>query len=238
MNESRSVVVTGTSSGLGKVIAQRLASEGYLVIGVARRPMSERDIGAGYQHHLYDFENTKDIKSLVDTIVDSHGWPFALVNSAATGSDGVLPTMHNSDIERTIAVNLTAPILLTKYLSRGMLDARQGRIVNITSVVASTGYRGLSVYASTKAGLEGFTRSLARDLGRRQITVNCVAPGFMHTEMTESLGSEALSTITRRSPLGRLPEPTSVAALTSFLLGPAGADISGSVFTVDAGNSA
>jgi len=238
MSDMKSVVVTGTSSGLGKVIAQQLSSEGYRVIGIARREVAETEIGAGYSHHSFDFADTDGIKSLTETIVEADGWPYALVNSAAMGADGVLPTMHNSAIEQTIAVNLTAPILLTKYLSRGMLDAREGRIVNVTSVVAATGYRGLSVYASTKAGLEGFTRSLARDLGRRQITVNCVAPGFMHTAMTESLGTDALSTITRRSPLGRLPKTTSVAAMTSFLLGPAGADISGSVFTVDAGNSA
>lgn len=238
MSAKKVVVVTGTSSGLGLETARRLTAEGYEVVGVARRTVTPEEIGGAYSHFSYDFSDTAGIKSLVDAIVAAHGWPYALVNSAATGADGVLPTMHNSDIERTIAVNLTAPILLTKYLSRGMLDARAGRIVNVTSVVASTGYRGLSVYASTKAGLEGFSRSLARDLGRRQITVNCVAPGFMHTEMTESLGADALAVITRRSPLGRLPEASSVASTISFLLGPAGADISGAVFTIDAGNTA
>lgn len=238
MSKKLVVVVTGTSSGLGLETARLLASEGYSVVGVARRAVDPADVGGEYSHFTFDFAETAGIKLLVDKIVASHGWAYALINSAATGADGVLPTMHNSEIERTIAVNLTAPILLTKYLSRGMLDARAGRIVNVTSVVASTGYRGLSVYASTKAGLEGFTRSLARDLGRRQITVNCVAPGFMHTEMTESLGSDSIDIITRRSPLGRLPEASSVAAAISFLLGPAGADISGAVFTIDAGNSA
>jgi 3-oxoacyl-[acyl-carrier protein] reductase len=238
MSANKVVVVTGTSSGLGAEVARLLTSEGYAVVGVARRDVKADDIGRNYHHYRFDFADIDGIKALTEEIVADHGWPYALVNGAAVGSDGVLPTMHASEISHTIAVNLTAPITLTKYLTRGMLDARAGRVVNISSVVASTGYRGLSVYASTKAGLEGFSRSLARDIGRRGITVNCVAPGFMDTAMTESLGADALASITRRSALGRLAETSSVAAMVSFLLGPAGADISGSIFTVDAGNTA
>lgn len=238
MSEKKVVVVTGTSSGLGAETARLLGSEGYVVVGVARRDVEPTNIGGDYHHFRFDFANVDGVKELTDLIVAEHGWPYALVNCAAVGDDGVLPTMHASEISRMIAINLTAPITLTKYLSRGMLDAREGRIVNVSSVVASTGYRGLSVYASTKAGLEGFSRSLARDLGRRGVTVNCVAPGFMKTEMTDSLGDDALASITRRSALGRLPDVTSVAAMIAFLLGPAGADISGGVFTVDAGNTA
>jgi 3-oxoacyl-[acyl-carrier protein] reductase len=229
------VVVTGTSSGLGADIARTLMAKGYTVVGVSRR---EVKLGEGYTHFCYDFSETAGIKKLADDIIAEHGWPYALVNSAAVGSDGVLPTMHNSEIERTITVNLTAPIMFTKYLTRGMLDARAGRIVNVSSIVASTGYRGLSVYASTKAGLEGFTRSLARDLGRRNITVNAIAPGFMDTEMTASMGKDALQTITRRSPLGRLPGTESVSAMVVHLLGEHGGDITGTVLTIDAGNSA
>ena len=236
--EDRLVVVTGTSSGLGADIARRLTGEGYRVVGVSRRPVEPSEIGGSYAHLEYDFADTAGIKGLTERIVAEHGWPYGLVNCAAVGADGVLPTMHSSEIERTLAVNLTAPIILTKYLTRGMLDAREGRVVNISSVVASTGYRGLSVYAATKAGLEGFTRSLARDLGRRKITVNCVAPGFMDTEMTSGMGADALATITRRSPLGVLPSPSSVSAMVSHLLGPHGADITGTVMTIDAGNSA
>jgi 3-oxoacyl-[acyl-carrier protein] reductase len=238
VSANKVVVVTGSSSGLGSEVARLLTSEGYEVVGVARRDVDTSDIGAGYSHHQFDFADLDGIKALTERIVAKHGWPYALINCAAVGADGVLPTMHASEIASTIAVNLTAPITLTKYLSRGMLDARAGRIVNITSVVASTGYRGLSVYASTKAGMEGFSRSLARDIGRRGVTVNCVAPGFMDTAMTESLGEDALASIKRRSALGRLAETSSVAAMVSFLLGPAGADISGSIFTVDAGNTA
>lgn len=238
MSDRKYVVVTGTSSGLGMETARLLIAQGYDVIGIARRVVTASMIGEGYRHYSFDFANTDQIQGLASRIVSDHGWPFALVNGAAVGSDGLLLTMHNTEIEKTIAINLTAPILLTKYLSRGMVDAREGRIVNITSVVASTGYRGLSVYAATKAGLEGFTRSLARDIGRRSVTVNCIAPGFMHTEMTRGLGEDALATISRRSALGKLADPASVASAISLLLSEAGADITGTVITVDAGNTA
>jgi len=232
------IVVTGTSSGLGAEIACTLTGKGYRVVGVSRREVQAIDIGGDYSHLQFDFEDVAGIKALTQDIVAQHGWPFALVNCAAVGTDGVLPTMHGSDIERTIAVNLTAPITLTKFLSRGMIDARAGRIVNISSIVASTGYRGLSVYAATKAGLEGFTRSLARDLGRRQVTVNSIAPGFMNTEMTAAMTPGALATVTRRSPLGRLADASSVASMVLHLVGDAGMDITGTVITIDAGNSA
>lgn len=231
----KTVVVTGSSSGVGLETATVLLAEGYRVIGVARRVV---ELGANYTHISFDFADTQGIKSLVDGIVAQHGWPYALVNCAAIGTSGVLPTLHNSDIERTIAVNLTAPIELTKYLTRGMLDAREGRVITITSIVASTGYRGLSVYAATKAGLEGFTRSLSRDLGRRGITVNCIAPGYMETGMTSEMDEASLATIVRRSPLGRMPSVSSVASMVGYLLGPAGADITGTVITIDTGNSA
>ena len=232
------VVVTGTSSGLGAEIARELTACGYRVVGISRRDVDPATIGGEYSHIQFDFADAAGIRALTETLIETHGWPYGLVNSAAVGTDGVLPTLHNSQIESTIAVNLTAPIILTKYLSRGMIDARAGRIVNISSIVASTGYRGLAVYAATKAGLEGFTRSLARDLGRRGITVNSVAPGFMETEMTAKMSDKALATITRRSPLGRLPLASSVAAMVTHLMGPAGADITGTVVTIDAGNSA
>lgn len=229
------VVVTGTSSGLGAAIADALVAADYQVLGISRRAVPARE---GYAHRTYDLADLDGIHDLATGIVAEHGVPYALINCAAVGTDGVLPTLHNSDIERTITLNLTSPILLTKYLSRGMLDRRRGRIINITSIVASTGFRGLSVYGAAKAGLEGFTRSLARDLGRRQITVNAIAPGFMHTEMTARVADDQLSSITRRSPLGRLAGPSAVTAAVLMLLGPAGDDITGSVVTVDAGSTA
>jgi 3-oxoacyl-[acyl-carrier protein] reductase len=146
--------------------------------------------------------------------------------------------MHNREIEQLLRVNVTSPIVLSKYLCRPMLAERRGRIVSISSIVARTGYRGLSVYAATKAALEGFTRSLARDLGPRGVTVNCVAPGFVDTEMTAVLAGESLDRIRRRSALGRFPDPDEIAAAVEYLLAPASAGITGTVLTVDAGNSA
>ena len=127
--------------------------------------------------------------------------------------------MHQKDIDRVVRTNLIGPITLTKYFIRPMLSKGEGRIVNISSIIASTGFHGLSVYAATKAGLEGFTRSLSREAGKRKVTVNCVAPGYMETEMTAGLQGEKLESVRRRAPLG-LPKPAQVAAAVSYLLRP------------------
>jgi 3-oxoacyl-[acyl-carrier protein] reductase len=145
--------------------------------------------------------------------------------------------MHQSDIDRVMATNLTGPIVFTKYISRSMLSRGEGRIVNISSIIASTGFHGLSVYAATKAGLEGFTRSLSREIGKLGLTVNCVAPGYMETEMTEGLQGGKLDSIRRRAPLG-LPRVEDAAGAVSYLLGPDAARVTGAVLTVDGGSTA
>ena len=150
----------------------------------------------------------------------------------------MLPTMHNSEIESMIAVNVTAPIVLSKYAVRHMLSARRGRIVNISSIVARTGYRGLAAYGASKAALEGLTRSLARDVGPRNVTVNAVAPGFLPTDMTSTLGDDNLERIRKRSALGRFAELDDVAASVEFLLSEAGGSITGTTITVDGGSTA
>ncbi|MGY1845549.1 SDR family NAD(P)-dependent oxidoreductase [Modestobacter sp. SYSU DS0875] len=232
------VLVTGTSSGLGAATARRLVADGYRVVGLSRRDVDPATIGEGYAHHRADLADLDAIPALAKELVDAHGRPYGLVNNAASGLDGLLPTMHNSQIRSVVELDLLAPVLLTKYLCRPMLAARRGRIVNISSIVARTGFRGLSVYAAAKAGLEGFTRSLARDLGARGVTVNAVAPGFLDTAMTEVLESGNLDRIKRRSPLGRFATPEEVAAAVAHLLGPDSAGITGSTITVDAGSSA
>jgi 3-oxoacyl-[acyl-carrier protein] reductase len=137
-----------------------------------------------------------------------------------------------------IRVNITAPILLTKYLVRPMLSSREGRIVNISSIVARTGYRGLAAYGATKAALEGFTRSLARDVGPRNVTVNAVAAGFLATEMTASLDQANVVRIKRRAALDRFATTDEVASAVSYLLSPKAKGITGTVLTVDAGSTA
>jgi 3-oxoacyl-[acyl-carrier protein] reductase len=232
------VVVTGTSSGLGLATARRLLADGYRVVGIARREVDPATLGPGYAHRCADLADVAAIPELVRAVVAEHGAPYGLVNNAARGSDGLLATMHTSEIRATLDLDLLSPIVLTKYLSRRMASEGRGRIVNVSSIVARTGFRGLSVYAAAKAGLEGFTRSLARDLGRRGVTVNAVAPGFVDTEMTAVLGGGELDRIRARSPLGRFAATDEIAAAVAYLLGPDAAGVTGTVLTVDAGSTA
>ncbi len=235
------VLVTGVSRGLGLAIAEALLADGHRVIGLGRRPggfeaLTARAPEAAAFRPL-DMAESAAIAETARAILKEEGAPWGLVNNAAIGLDGVLATQHQSDIERLIATNLTGPITLSKFVGRAMLAAGRGRIVNISSIIASTGFHGLSVYAATKAGLEGFTRSLSRELGKRGVTVNCVAPGYMETEMTAGLEGGRLDQIRRRAPLG-LAAPEDAARAVAFLLGPGGAKITGTVLTVDGGSTA
>ena len=170
---------------------------------------------------------------------DQFGAIFGLVNNAGLGTEGLLATMHNSEIEALMRLNVLSPIILTKYVVRHMMaDGAGGRIVNMSSIIASTGYNGLSVYGATKAAATGFTRSLAREVGKLGITVNAIAPGFIDTELTHSLGAEQRQRIAGRSALRRLPETDDVASMVDYLLGEGGRNITGTVLTVDAGNTA
>lgn len=189
------------------------------------------------QFRPFDVGAIEAIPELVREVTRDHGPLWGLVNNAGIGPDGVLATMHQSDIERVMRVNLLAPIALAKYACRGMLKRREGRIVNISSIIATTGFHGLSAYAASKAGLEGFTRSLSRELGKMGITVNCVAPGYMETEMTGGLDVHKMASIRRRAPLG-LPEPEDAAEAVAYVLGPGGSRVTGTVLTVDGGSTA
>ena len=240
----KTVLVTGASRGLGLAILRRLAAdpESYRVIGISRTQSPEvEELVASAPDRLSfqacDLTDLDAIPPLVTELVRRHGPFWGLVNNAGVGTAGVLATMHRTDIEKVIALNLTAPIILSKYVSRGMLTAREGRIVNISSIIASTGFHGLAAYAATKAGLEGLTRSLSRELGKRGVTVNCVAPGFMATEMTQGFDVHQMASIERRAPLG-LAIPEDVAGAVGYLLGPEAARITGTVITVDGGSTA
>jgi 3-oxoacyl-[acyl-carrier protein] reductase len=174
----------------------------------------------------------------VKALRDEFGAIYGLVNNAGTSTEGLLATMRNSDIEAQIRLNVLSPAILTKYVVRHMMADGAGRIVNISSIIASTGYNGLSVYGATKAAATGFTRSLAREVGKLGITVNAIAPGFIDTELTKGLSEEDRQRIAGRSALRRLPEAGDVAAMVEFLLGEGGRNITGTVLTVDAGNTA
>jgi len=161
-----------------------------------------------------------------------------LVNNAGIGTAGVLAMMREEQIEALTNLNVNAPIILTKYCVRSMMVERKGRVVNISSIVGSTGFSGLSAYSATKAALLGFTGSLAREVGPLGITVNAIAPGFIKTEMTRDLGNEQRGQIARRSALGRLAEAGDIAAAVEYLLSERAKNITGTTITIDAGNTA
>ena len=242
------VLVTGGSRGIGLAIAQRLASSGYNVIAVARRESDDlrKAIGAatgqdsGRIHfRTFDLSEIDGIPAFVKGLRDEFGAIYGLVNNAGLGTEGLLATMHNSEIEALTRLNVLSPIILTKYVVRHMMaDGAGGRVINMSSIIASTGYNGLSVYGATKAAATGFTRSLAREVGKLGITVNAIAPGFIDTELTHSLGPEQRQRIAGRSALRRLPETGDVASMVEYLLSEGGRNITGTVLTVDAGNTA
>jgi 3-oxoacyl-[acyl-carrier protein] reductase len=244
---ARKVIVTGGSRGIGLAITRRLATEGYHVITVARHQSDElkaamREVersAAGSIHFAsFDLAEVEKIPGLVKHLRSQFGPTYGLVNNAAVGLHGILATMHNSQIESLLRVNTLSPIVLTKYVVRHMMGDRQGRIVNITSINGYTGYNGLSVYGATKASMIGFTRSLAREVGRLDITVNAVAPGFLDTEMTRSLQGEQRDQIARRSALRRLAAPQDVADAVEYLMSDRARNITGAVLTIDAGSTA
>jgi 3-oxoacyl-[acyl-carrier protein] reductase len=241
------VLVTGGSRGLGLAIARKLASEGYQVIAVARHASSELEAasqgaaadGAGsVNFRAFDLTDIGFIPAFVAGLVRDFGPLHGLVNNAGVGTSGILATMRDEQIEKLLHLNVVSPIVLTKYAVRSMMVGGSGRIVNIGSVVAVTGYSGLSVYAASKAAFGGFTRSLARELGPLGITVNSVAPGFIDTDMTSELTGAQRSQIVRRSALRRLPGGDDVAEAVAFLFSDKARNITGTTMTVDAGNTA
>jgi 3-oxoacyl-[acyl-carrier protein] reductase len=243
----RNVIVTGASRGLGLAIAVRLAASGFAVIAIARSPSAELEAaraaggpaGGGALHfRSFDLLDTGAIPQLVSGLRKEFGPLFGLVNNAAIGTSGVLATMREDQIEPLVRLNMISPIVLAKYAVRSMMSERAGRIVSISSIVATTGYKGLSVYSATKAALLGFTRSLAREVGELGITVNAVAPGFADTEMTRELGEAARDKIVHRSALRRLVGTDDVAAAVDFLFSEQARNITGTTLTVDAGNTA
>lgn len=242
----RNVIVTGGSRGLGLAMTCTLSAAGYRVIAVARSlsaeltaasPAATASNGA-IEFRACDLSDLNQIAAFVRTVRSDFGPIYGLINNAGLGTSGILANMRESDIQRLIQLNTVAPILLTKYVLKSMMSQREGRIVNIASIVASTGYSGLSVYSATKASLIGFTRSLAREVGSLGITVNAIAPGFIDTEMTNELNESQREAIARRSALKRMPEPIDVARSAEFLMGDGGRNITGTVITIDAGNTA
>jgi 3-oxoacyl-[acyl-carrier protein] reductase len=243
----RNVVVTGGSRGIGLGIARRLTAEGFRAIAIARKESdelaaaieeAERANVGSIRFVPFDLAEIEGIADLVKRLRKDFGPIYGLVNNAGISAEGTLALMHNSQIEQLVRLNTLSPMVMTKYVVRSMMADGGGRIVNISSIVAGTGYSGLSVYSATKASLIGFTRSLAREVGRMGVNVNAVAPGFVDTDMTQTLTDEHREQIVRRSALRRLVDIDDVANAVEFLLSDRAKNITGTVLTVDAGNTA
>jgi 3-oxoacyl-[acyl-carrier protein] reductase len=241
------VLVTGGSRGLGLGIAQTLARSGFQVTAIARREGEAmaaareevvRDGRGALHFRAFDLADIDGIGDLVKTLRREFGGYYGLVNNAAVGISGILTNISDSAIEQAVRLNVVSPLTLTKHIVRSMMTGRGGRIVNVSSVVSATGYSGLSIYGATKASLVGFTRSLAREVGPLGITVNAVAPGFVATEMTHGMDPGQTAKVARRSALQRMPEVADIANAVDFLFGENARNITGTVMTVDAGNTA
>lgn len=244
---TRNVIVTGASRGIGLAVARELAQVGYCVIAIARNETAElrravdaaRTQGSGDIRFVsFDLEKLEDIADLVQSLRKAHGQIYGLVNNAGASVEGLLARLRERDIERTVRLNVLAPILIAKQAVRSMMASGEGRIVNMASIVATTGFNGLSVYAATKASMIGFTHSLAREVGPLGITVNAVAPGFVETDLTAGSSHRELDAIARRSALKRLTTREDVAVAVEFLLSEKARNITGVVLTIDAGSTA
>jgi 3-oxoacyl-[acyl-carrier protein] reductase len=230
---------------LGLGMASKLAKQGYRAIAIARKESPELTAAMqegtepGCIHFVaFDLADLEGIAGLVKKLRKDFGPIYGLVNNAGTSVDGALAMLQISQMEQVVRLNTLSPMVMTKAAVRSMMSDGGGRIVNIASVVAFTGYSGLTVYSASKASLVGFTRSLAREVGKLGITVNAVAPGFVDTEMTRGMKDEQREQIVRRSALKRLVEVEDVASAVDFLLSDGAKNITGTVLTVDAGNTA
>jgi 3-oxoacyl-[acyl-carrier protein] reductase len=239
---SRSVIVTGGSRGLGSGLVQMFLDQGDRVATCSRAPSERTDawtmdpsLADRFVHASLDVADRDACRSFVRSVVQRFGSVDVLVNNAGVARDGVLGTFSDDDVDAVIDLNLKGTISMTKAVVRDMLRRGSGRVINISSIVGISGYRGLSVYGATKAALGGFTRALARELGSRGIRVNAVAPGYLRTEMTHGLDDEQLGQIVRRTPLGRLGEVDDVTAAVRFLASDEASFVTGHVFVVDGG---
>ncbi|WP_454721941.1 MULTISPECIES: 3-oxoacyl-ACP reductase FabG [Cupriavidus] len=240
--ENQVALVTGASRGIGRAIALELAAQGATVIGTATSEAGAAAIGdylaaAGGTGRgaVLNVNDAAASEALIDGLVKAHGGLGILVNNAGITQDQLAMRMKDEDWSAVIETNLTAVFRLSRAVLRPMMKARGGRIINITSVVGSTGNPGQMNYAAAKAGVEGMSRALAREIGSRNVTVNCVAPGFIDTDMTKVLSDEQHAALKTQIPLGRLGQPEDIAHAVAFLAGPRAAYITGTTLHVNGG---
>jgi 3-oxoacyl-[acyl-carrier protein] reductase len=236
-DEQKTALVTGASRGIGKAIAEKLAADGYRVLGTATTEAGAEGITAniaGGQGYVLNLADRDSIDGMFDTLKGVET-PLILVNNAGITRDNIALRMKDDEWDDVINTNLSALFRVTKHCLRGMTKARWGRIINLTSVVGAMGNAGQSNYAAAKAGIVGYSKSLAAELGSRGITVNCVAPGLIGTDMTDELTDEQRQAMLDRIPLGRLGDASEVAALTAFLAGDAAGYVTGETIHINGG---
>ena len=237
MSEQKVALVTGASRGIGKAIAEQLMAGGYLVCGTATTESGAANIdawinGAGLAMNVTEPDS---LDAALAQVVEQYGPVAVLVNNAGITRDTLMMRMKDDDWNAVIDTNLSSIFRLSKAVLKGMTKARWGRIINISSVVGSMGNAGQANYAAAKAGIEGFSRAMAREVGSRNITVNSVAPGFIATDMTDALGDDQKAKLAEQIPLGRLGAPEDIANAVSFLAGESGAYVTGATIPVNGG---
>ncbi|HMT16225.1 MAG TPA: 3-oxoacyl-ACP reductase FabG [Ottowia sp.] len=234
-------LVTGASRGIGAAIAQTLAARGLKVIGTATTEEGAARIGAALAAHpgcrgaALDVNDAAAAEALIDAIIKEHGALHVLVNNAGITRDMLAMRLKDEDWDAVLDTNLKAVFRLSRAVMRPMMKQRWGRIISITSVVGASGNPGQANYAAAKAGVAGMTRALARELGSRGITVNCVAPGFIATDMTAALGEEQQKALAAQIPLGRLGQPADIAAAVAYLASPEAGYVTGQELHVNGG---
>lgn len=241
--QNQVALVTGASRGIGRAIAEELSRQGARVIGTATSEAGAASISdylSGFGSHagmgrVLNVNDAAACKALLDEIQKTHGSLSILVNNAGITQDQLALRMSDEEWDNVIATNLSSVGRLSRAVLRGMVKARYGRIVNVTSVVASSGNPGQMNYAAAKAGVEGMSRALASEVGTRNITVNCIAPGFIDTDMTRALNENQIKALTERIPMGRFGQPQDVAHACAFVASPQAAYITGVTLHVNGG---
>jgi 3-oxoacyl-[acyl-carrier protein] reductase len=232
-------LVTGASRGIGRAIAERLAEDGFFVVGTATSDngadLISAYLGENGKGLKLDVADPESIAEVVKTVTDGYGAPTVLVNNAGITRDNLLMRMKDEDWDDIINTNLTSVFRMSKAVLRGMMKAKTGRIINISSVVGATGNAGQANYAAAKAGMIGFAKSMAKEVGSRNITINTVAPGFIDTDMTKELGEDVKNSLLTSIPLARLGEAKEIAHAVSFLASEGAAYITGETIHVNGG---